>query len=497
LATVNRLYYGDNLDILREFIPSGSVDLVYLDPPFNSEKNYNVIFKKRSDKDSNEASSQILAFEDTWRWTAEDEDRYETLLDTLDTSATDALVALRRILGPSDMMSYIIMMTPRLVELHRALKPTGTLYLHCDPSASHYLKVLLDAIFGPANFGNEIIWAYQYGGRSKKAFGRKHDVIFRYTKTQKFTFNSDSPAVRIPHLQTSIEQNFRYTDENGRRYREATWPSGKKYRYYADEGRLRDDVWTDINAIHSQEAERLGYPTQKPKALLKIIIEASSNPGDVVLDPFCGCGTAVVAAEDLGRQWVGIDVTYLAIELISRRLRGEFTDRDLAPFEILGVPRDVASARKLFETSPFQFEAWAVTMVDGRPNAKGRQHGDKGIDGRIRFWNAKEIEEMIVSVKGGETINPSMVRDLRGVLDRTKSPLGLMIMLKEPTRGMTDEAATAGVWKSKMGTTFPRIQFLTVEQILAGKRPQMPSTDNSYREAQPSSDSPPELELGL
>lgn len=481
---MNRLFYGDNLDVLRRYVKDESVDLVYLDPPFNSDRNYNVLFKQKDGKKESGENSQILAFTDTWTWGQDDEVALRELLETSSPQIADTLSALYKILGQSDMMSYVVMMAPRLVELRRVLKSTGSLYLHCDPSASHYLKVLLDAVFGPQHFGNEIIWYYQYGGRSKKNFGEKHDVIFRYTKSKTFTFNSDSPAVRIPHLESSIRQNYRYVDEDGRRYREGTWKNGKKYRYYADEGRLRDDVWSDINSIHSQEAERLGYPTQKPLQLLRVIIEASSNPGDVVLDPFCGCGTAVAAAEELGREWLGIDITYLAIDLIKQRLDGQFGSKALNPYEVVGVPKDVGGAKALFDANPFDFERWAVTLVGGYPNDK--QVGDQGVDGRVRFWDTpNEMANMIVSVKGGEKINPSMIRDLVGTVQRLKAPMGLFICLSEPTKGMLQEAMSAGLYEHYSGNKFPKIQILTIGNILKGVRPQMPTPESPYKPAGP------------
>lgn len=263
-APVNCLYYGDNLDILREHIATESIDLIYLDPPFNSNRNYNVIFA-RHDIVEDPNSAQIQAFGDTWRWTpVTDEQFSEAVSGGLPNEAADALTAMRALLGENDAMAYLVNMAPRLAELRRVLKSTGSLYLHCDPTMSHYLKIMLDAIFGARRFANEIIWAYKYGGRSRQHFGRKHDVILRYSKSDTFTFNSGDPLVRVEHEPASLEANFRYVDENGRRYREGTWSSGKKYRYYADEGRLRDDVWTDINSLHQADAERLGYPTQNP-----------------------------------------------------------------------------------------------------------------------------------------------------------------------------------------------------------------------------------------
>jgi DNA modification methylase len=475
------LYYGDNLPVLREHIRDESIDLVYLDPPFNSDKNYNVLFKKKTGNSDDNPNPQILAFNDTWTWGVDDEALIAEIITSSTPRVSDTVQALYKILGQSDLMSYVVMMAPRLIELRRVLKASGTLYLHCDPSASHYLKILLDAIFGPQLFGNEIIWYYQYGGRSKRHFGEKHDVILRYTKSKSFTFNSDSPAVRIPHLESSIKQNYRYVDEDGRLYRQGTWKSGKRYRYYADEGRLRDDVFTDIPSIHSQDEERLGYPTQKPLQLLRVVIEASSNPGDVVLDPFCGCGTAVVAAQELKREWIGIDITYVAVDLIRRRLQEVF-GKDCI-FKVHGIPTDRTSAQALFDVKPLDFERWVVTRLQGHPNDK--QVGDRGVDGRIRFWHqVDELEDMIVSVKGGRQLNPSMVRDLRGTIERLKKPMGVLVLLHEPTAGMTREANSAGLYKHPpSGLSYPKLQVITVDEIFKGKKLNMPTIESPFRRA--------------
>ncbi len=409
----NRLFYGDNLDVLRQHIPAASVDLVYLDPPFNSNRSYNVIFN-RHDVIGNAESAQIQAFDDTWRWTPITEQQYDRYVGgALPNSVANAMSAFRTLLGENDAMAYLVNMAPRLVDLHRVLKSTGTLYLHSDPTMSHYLKVMLDTIFGADNFGNEVIWAYKYGGRSRRHFGQKHDVILRYTKGSNFTFNSADPRVRVPHEPASLAANFRFVDETGRRYREGTWANGKKYRYYADEGRLRDDVITDINSLHQADAERLGYPTQKPVALLELLLSASSNPGDVVLDPFCGCGTTIDAAIRLGRRWLGVDVTYIAVDLIEKRLRHTYGDKITETYEVLGIPRDTAGALALFAQSPFDFERWAVSLVNAQPNQK--QVGDKGVDGVARFaLDARGAEgRVLVSVKGGRQLNPAMVRPRR------------------------------------------------------------------------------------
>lgn len=479
--TGNRLYYGDNLEILRRHIPDESVDLIYLDPPFNSNRSYNVLFKTKS---GDEAQAQIEAFDDTWTWSQQSEAEYDELTQGgASPKVADAIEAMRKLLGHNDVLAYLVMMTARLLEMHRVLKPTGTIYLHCDPTASHYLKVVLDAVFGIRNFRNEIVWGYKYGGRGQRDFGKKHDIILRYSKTDRFTFRYDNPAVRIPPEPESLEANFRYTDEDGRRYREGTWTSGKKYRYYADEGRLRDDVWSDINSLHQADAERLGYPTQKPLALLELILEASSSLGEVVLDPFCGCGTTVDAAQKLGRSWIGIDISYLAVALIQNRLDDTYGPGIRRSYQVVGIPHDLAGAQALFNANAFDFERWAVTVIGGRANEK--QVGDKGIDGVIRFpLDKRTVGRVLVSVKGGTMLNPAMVLDLRGTVEREKAEMGILVTLGPPTRGMIEEANRSGAYHYDLtGAAFPRLQIITVPEILAGRRPAGPAYFPPYTQA--------------
>jgi site-specific DNA-methyltransferase (adenine-specific) len=512
----NRLYYGDNLGILREYVPAESVDLVYLDPPFNSNRNFNVLFGHSGA----DAASQIHAFEDTWTWTHETEATYNELLAESGPTA-DAVESFYRLLdGPCEMLAYLVMMTPRLVALRRSLKPTGSLYLHCDPAASHYLKVLLDAVFGPQNFGNEIIWRRQNAkGLATTRLPRNHDVLLRYTKSESWTWNPQYTA----HDPKYLAQFYKYTDDDGRVYRLAdltnpnkdrpnltyeflgvtrvwrwtrermqaayeagivvqTRPGGvPSLKRYLDEqeGTPVDDLWTDIAAVQAQAAERLGYPTQKPLALLERIIAASSDPGDVVLDPFCGCGTTVDAAEALGRRWIGIDVSYLAVDLVRTRVKDR---HPAAKFEVLGIPNDVASATSLFDRNPFDFERWAVSLVKGTPNEK--QRGDKGSDGTIRVHlDSKNIGRVIVSVKGGVQLNPSMVRDLAGTVAGQRADMGVLITLTAPTKGMLETAAKAGYVETGYGR-HPRVQILTVKELLAGAAPNLPPAMTPYIRAQ-------------
>jgi DNA modification methylase len=517
---VNRLYYGDNLDVLRNpsYFPDECVDLVYLDPPFNSNRSYNVLFKSKS---GDASQAQIEAFDDTWTWSQESEHQYLDLTVRGPTAVADTLVAMRGLVGDNDVLAYLVMMAGRLVELHRVLKPTGSLYLHCDPTASHYLKLLLDAIFGPVNFRNEITWQRFGAHNDAKRFGRVTDRILFYTKSDTYTYNT----VRVGYSDEHLEKRFRKSDPDGRRF----WPNtclapggrGPEYEWnghtrrwrftqenmqqlhddgqlyysakgmpyrknYLDElkGQPIQDLWTDIKMTKSG-AEKLDYPTQKPVALLERIISASSNPGDLVLDPFCGCGTTVDAAERLGREWRGIDVTFLAIDLIDTRLR-DIHEGIEGTYEIVGIPRDAEGAAALFARNPFDFERWAVSQVDGTPNEK--QVGDRGKDGVIRFPVSNDhsnIGRALISVKGGRAVNPGMVRDLVGTVEQERGDMGVFICMTPPTSGMLDVARRSGdyVWPVD-GRRFPKIQILTIAELLDGKRPAMPTPFLPYLQAQ-------------
>lgn len=497
----NLLYYGDNLAIMRDHIPDETADLIYLDPPFNSARDYNVLFKQ-SKRDENQA--QILAFEDTWRWSKA---RYQEFFDQPQNAPLFSLLeSLFRILGTSDMMAYLVMMAPRLLEMHRVLKPRGTLYLHCDPVASHYLKILLDVLFGPARFRNEIVWKRT----SAKAiaftrFASNHDVILRYTKSAEATWNAQFGL----HDPDYIETFYKYTEPGtGRKYRLGDltnpnpnrpnltyeflgvtrvwrWTKERMQKAYKDgiiiqtkpgavpaikryldeqEGTPIGDVWIDIPPIGPAAKERMGYPTQKPMALLERIIGASSNEGEIVLDPFCGCGTAIVAAEKLGRRWIGIDVTFVAIDLIVSRLASEFGLKRNRQYRILGEPKDAYSALKLFEESPKQFEVWAVSLVAGVPQPE--KSGDRGVDGKVFFQDLEgDLQFAVVQVKGGH-LNPSMIRDFSHVIDREKAAMGYFISLESPTKGMRAAAEEIGFFVSPSGRKIPKLQMRTVKELL-------------------------------
>lgn len=525
----NTLYYGDNLAVLRRYVADESVDLVYLDPPFKSDQNYNVLF---AEQDGSRSAAQIQAFEDTWRWDAAAAAAFSEVVESAG-QVSLTMQAFRQALGPNDMLAYLAMMAPRIGELRRVLKPSGSIYLHCDPTASHYLKLLLDAVFGPSNFRNEIIWKRTHAHGSSKRFGPVHDTILFYSKSDSYLWMD----ARIPHDPAYIEKHFTSEDADGRFFQPITltgsgirhgesgkpwrginptdvgrhwalpgeivrkleidgstvqdrldaldaaglifWPEKDKgkprLKWYADQlqGVAIPDVWYDIPPISANAAERLGYPTQKPEALLERIITASSDSGAVVLDPFCGCGTAVTVAQRLGRRWIGIDITHLAISLIKHRLQHAY---GTVEFELIGEPVSVADAEQLAHDDPYQFQWWALGLVGARP-VEQKKGADKGIDGRLYFHDEGEVgstKQVILSVKAGN-VSVSHVRDLRGVLDREKAKIGVLISMQEPTRQMRTEAATAGFYESPFsGRKHPRMQLLTIEQLLSGEGIDMP-----------------------
>ncbi len=540
----NQLFYGDNLDILRRYVQDESVDLVYLDPPFNSNKSYNVLFKQQ---DGTRSEAQIEAFDDTWRW---DEGAARAYHETVESGGpvSRALQAFRGLVGESDMLAYLAMMAPRLVELHRVLKPIGSMYLHCDPTASHYLKILLDAVFGAKRFKSELVWkrtsAHSDTKQGRKRHGHIHDIILFYTKSQVWTWN----PVFTPYNEEYIKSSYAHKElGTGRRYQldnltaakpggdteylwrvkkregggwapdlDGDWKNPKpgweyngvppykgrywaysksnmesfvhdrrlyhaksgmpRYKRYLDEmsGVPLQDVWTDIGP--PGKAERLGYPTQKPLKLLERIIAASSNKGDVVLDPFCGCGTALASSQALGRTWIGIDVTHLAINQIKSRLRGHFGEEVDWHRPVVGEPTAVDGARQLAKDDPFQFQAWALGLADARKADSGAKGADKGIDGRLYFHDdtSGDTKQIIFSVKGGKT-SVAHVRDLRGVIEREGAAIGVLLSLRNPTKPMRTEAASAGFYESPLGSSHSRIQLVTVEEMLHGASLDRPS----------------------
>ncbi len=475
----NTLYYGDNLKVLREYIASESVDLIYLDPPFNSNRDYNILF---AEQDGSRAASQIKAFGDTWRW---DQGAEETYYEVVERSGdvSQVLQAFRTFLGPSDMLAYLTMMAPRLVELRRVLKKSGTIYLHCDPTASHYLKILMDAVFKPERFLNEIAWCYNVGGKGKRHWARKHDIILFYSKSNDWFFDGLSVGVQRDTGTKSFGGKMG-TDEDGRRYQDKlVRATGKYYRYYIDDPKIPEDWWTGINSIQSGAAERLGYPTQKPLALLERIITASSQKDGVVLDPFCGCGTTISAAHHLKRNWIGIDITYLAINAIKGRLRDTYGEDMDKSYRMIGKPESLPDTQALAGQDKYQFQWWALDMVQAAPMLEDRKKGaDKGIDGTISFHDeyGAVTKKVIISVKGGQ-LKATDVRDLRGVIDRENAQIGVLLSLDEPTQKMRTEAATTGFYNSPDdGTRHPRLQLITTEQLLQGATIDMPRRRHGY-----------------
>jgi len=514
----NKLYFGDNLDILRIHVPGESVDLIYLDPPFNSQATYNVLF---GEKNGTESQAQIAAFEDTWHWGLEPERTFHEVVTAGPKRLADLLIAFRGFLGANDMMAYLVMMAIRLAELHRVLKPTGSIFLHCDPPASHYLKLLMDAVFDPKNFKNEIIW-----GRSSpkshmtKRFPSGHDVILFYGKSDLNTFQK----VYMPHRPEYIRSHYRHIEpDTGRSYRldnlmnpnpdrpnlsyefppgsgtikvwrwtrarmMKAWEEGRiviskggiaEYKRYLDQqpGTPCKTLWADIPPINSQARERLHYPTQKPEALLERIIRAASTEGDLVLDPFCGCGTTITVAERLKRRWMGIDITHLAIALMKHRLANTFGD-DLSSYVVMGDPKDLSSAQALAEHDRYQFEWWALSLIDARLAQDRKKVADRGVDGYIYFFDddSGAAKKVVVQVKSGK-VGASHVRDLKGVIEREKAAIGVLITLNDPSRPMVEEGASAGIYQPHehlAKETYPRLQIVTISELLAGKRVEYP-----------------------
>lgn len=533
----NTLFYGDNLYVLQRHFPSECIDLIYLDPPFNSKADYNILFRERSGKQS---VAQTQAFTDFWSWDSIAEKTYLEIQK--DPELGNMITFLHGYLGKNDMMAYLVMMTIRLRELKRVLKSTGSIYLHCDPTASHYLKIIMDKIFGVTNFRNEIIWKRTHAHSGAKRYGPVHDILFFYTKTESYTWNNQF----LPYSQEYKDNFFRYKDKNNRAYRLTILTgsgirhglSGKPWRGYnptsigrhwaipsyvrpllgnidpknvqfaldkLDQiGRIEwsknkipsfkqyeedikgvhlQDIWIDLPPISSQAKERLGYPTQKPESLLSRIIASSSNEGDTILDPFCGCGTTILASQTLKRKWVGIDITHLAIALIRSRLRKirAYPNKD---YDVIGEPIDITGAQKLAEENKFQFQYWAVSLIDAFPvgqstqNPYGKKGADKGIDGWITFreGNSIDLKKIVIQVKGGHNVGAGEVRDLIGTVQNTKSAMGIMILLNEPTKPMKIAAMEAGYYESPTwGNQYPKIQILTMTELLEGKKPNIPA----------------------
>ncbi len=535
MSMTNRLYYGDNLEVLRDpsQFPDECVDLIYLDPPFNSNAGYNVLFKSASGADAN---ASIEAFDDTWTWGTSAKNALMDIESGTNRPLTVMMQAMHSAIGENPLMAYLAMMAVRLVELHRVLRPSGSLYLHCDPTASHYLKLVLDAVFGAENFRNEIVWKRTTAHSAARRWGDVHDTIFFYSKSPTFVWTEltieltdeyaarynktdslgrvwsddnltgpgtrkgesgqpwrdNDPAAKGAHWKVSNKAVLSITgdpesaklsthakldllDEAGLihwpRSRKDGKPGFPRFKRLISSGMVLQDVIADISPINSQAQERLGYPTQKPRALLERIIAASSNPGDVVLDPFCGCGTAVDAAQKLGRRWLGIDITHLAIGMIEHRIREGYPG---IGFETIGVPKDLESAQRLALEDPHQFQQWICWQVGGYPREK--KGGDKGVDGWFNYQadDRGAIRSGVISVKAGDNVNPNMVRDLGRVMERDKHSFGLFVMKGLPTKGMRDEAASHPLVETQFGR-FPALQIVTLAELFQGIKPQLPT----------------------
>ncbi len=527
----NTLYYGDNLKVLREYLPNESIDLIYLDPPFNSNRNYNVLFKDESGTDS---EAQITAFEDTWHWNAIAQHTYDELRQHASDHVSKMIESLHDFIGANQMMAYLVMMAARLVELHRILKSTGSLYLHCDPTASHYLKIILDTIFGFDQCRAEIIWKRTSAHSSANRHGPVHDTILLYSKSSVYTWNQQYQ----PYDEEYIETFFHNLDANGRRWKSTDitgagirngetgkiwrgiditakgrhwfvppvelnnldsqgliyWPQKSdgmpRLKQYLEDmkGIPLQDIWNDIQPISAHAKERLGYPTQKPLALLERIISASSNPGDLVLDPFCGCGTTIAAAQKLGRRWIGIDITHLSIALQNYRLQEMFPD---CKFKVVGEPRDIGSARQLAQDDRYQFQWWALSLVRAKPlggqegSKTGKKGSGKGIDGVITFIDDAydKSKRVLIQVKSGH-VKSGDIRDLVGTVQRENAAIGVFITLEPPSRDMITEAVSAGSYHSPgWNSDYPRIQILTIADLLKGARVQMPMQYGTFKQS--------------
>lgn len=511
---MNQLYFGDNLHVLRdrEKFPNESVDLIYLDPPFNSKRDYNLLFKSPK---GHQSEAQITAFEDSWHWGEQAEREFDELVPAKNTDVSEMMQALRRFLGENDMMAYLTMMANRLLELHRVLKPTGSLYLHCDPTAAHYLKIVLDGVFGKEQFRNEVVWKRTDAHNDPKRYGNVHDTIFFYSKSKGYRWVPQFTAHRESYLEShwnelpggrywkaenmldprgSMEEyDFKGTVARWRTNYDGMmelWempqtdvPNSHGRIKLTKEGKPRKDCrirfldelsgvalqtwWDDIKSIRGGAEEGLGYPTQKPLALLERIISASSNEGDVVLDPFCGCGTAVHAAQKLERKWIGIDITHLAISLIEKRLKDAFGAK--CRFDVHGTPKDVDAARDLAARDKYQFQWWAISLVEAQPFQGKKKGADGGIDGLKYFHDLDKAgaRKIIVSVKGGG-LKADDVRALNHVRERESAEIALLLSLEAPTKGMLADAASAGFYTSAVGKKFSRVQLLTIEGLLSG-----------------------------
>lgn len=517
---VNQLFYGDNLEVLRKYIKPESVDLCYIDPPFNSKRNYNQIYNNLGKEDQ----AQAQAFIDTWTWDDQANQGLEDIFNNYQGHFTqqsiDLIAGLIKVLGKGSLLAYLVSMTLRIVEIHRVLKPTGSFYLHCDPTSSHYLKLVLDAVFCAqgGDFLNEIIWKRTTAHNDPQRFGRIQDRILFYSKTQSKIFNyidsihspeqlsrykySDSQGLyraenlTAPHFSETRTVEWRGVHPgNNRQWRfsleklEELYENGRilfqkdgrprkdglKQYLHETKSPVLQDIWTDILFAPTTK-ERLGYPTQKPEALLERIIKTSTNENDIILDAYCGCGTTVVVSQRLERQWIGIDITYQSISLILKRLEDAFSQGVLEQIQLNGIPKDmksaIALANKKDDRTRKEFEKWAVlTYSNNRAVINPKKGADKGIDGIAYFRSEQdEPEKIILQVKSGN-IKSGDIRDLQGTLTLEKAAMGIFITLKEPTKEMIKTAKSAGIYQNKyMSQSSDIISIVTIQEIIEDQK---------------------------
>lgn len=536
---MNKLYYGDNLDVLRKFVRDETVDLCYIDPPFNSKRNYNQIYNNIGQEDR----AQAQAFVDTWTWDDHANECFDEILTNKNGVQTQQSIALinglEKVLGKGALFAYLVSMTVRIAEIHRALKPTGSFYLHCDPTASHYLKIMCDALFVThgGDFRNEVIWKRAETvkgnfGQGSTRFDTNHDIIFFYAKSNANTFHpqfkeytDDYVASFYKHIEPETERRYqlismsgpggaakgnpfyevmgvsrywRYSKEKMQQLIDSgmvvqTSPGAvPRRKQYLDEGKgvSMQTVWDDVPALHSQAAERLGYPTQKPEELLERIISASSNEGDVVLDAFCGCGTTVAVANRLKRRWIGMDITYQSIALILKRLKDSEGQAAVDAVELHGVPKDMESVDALIlkrdDRVRKEFEKWAIlTYSDNRAVINEKKGADKGIDGTAYTRKSKdEVLPVMLSVKSGKNVGVAEVRDLFGVVQSEGAACGIYISRFEPTKPMLEFAKQQGQFKPENFPAFDKLQIVTVQEILDGARMNLPLMEEVTKRAQ-------------
>ena len=491
---MNKLYFGDNLEIMKDLLkkhPDGFIDLIYIDPPFNSKRNYNILFENI---DMEDTKAQKLAFADTWS--------NVSYLDTIeeikeiDMNLANFLSALDNINISKSAISYLATMSIRIWYMHKLLKKTGSFYLHCDPTMSHYLKIVCDLIFGEKNFRNEIVWNYKRYTAASNKFQSLHDIIHFYSKSDNIYFNT----IRIPYGSKSGMADSHYKqDENGKWFRMQKRKDTKAYKVYLSEGRRLGDTW-DISIINASAKERLGYPTQKPEALLERIVKASSNERDLVADFFCGCGTAVAVAEKLKRKWIGVDISHLAVKLIAKRLMDAYGSDIRQEFEISGFPQDIDSARSLAEDTRkgrLKFEEWIIeVMLHGVLNEKKNQ---TGFDGFLTLDFGTKKEFVLIEVKSGNAALTQVNHFIQTIKDRNGA-MGIFVCFAEQvTDGMRQAVKKQGyLMQQHFGSRFPKVQIITVQDMLNDKQPALPGVENiTFKKAGKSKEENIEQELEM